>query len=158
MLRKSGFVLFAILILASVFAFTFSSHAQSVGAGQRTRSRITEAVDEAKLTTLHGNTRSEANALNDRGLVPDDMPMEHMLLQLRRSPEQEQALQQFVDELYSPGSPNYHQWLTAQEFGQNFGGRKTLAPSPAGSADTGLRLTSSILAPRLWIFLARQAR
>ncbi len=44
-----------------------------------------------------------------------------MLLQLQRSPEQELALRQFLDELQTPGSPNYHKWLTAQEFGDRFG-------------------------------------
>ena len=44
-----------------------------------------------------------------------------MLLQLRRSPEQEQALQRFIDELQTKGSPKFHQWITAQEFGARFG-------------------------------------
>src|SRR5260370_26255813 len=44
-----------------------------------------------------------------------------MLLQLKRSPEQEKALQQFIDELHTKGSPDFHQWLTAQEFGERFG-------------------------------------
>ena len=48
-------------------------------------------------------------------------PLEHMLLQLRRSPEQEQALQQFIDELHTKGSPKYHRWVTAQKFGETFG-------------------------------------
>ena len=47
--------------------------------------------------------------------------MEHMLLQLKRSPEQELAVQKFIDELQTIGSPNYHHWLTPQEFGQRFG-------------------------------------
>ncbi|HYL96676.1 MAG TPA: protease pro-enzyme activation domain-containing protein [Terriglobales bacterium] len=47
-----------------------------------------------------------------------------MLLQLKRSPEQEQALQQFIDELHTKGSPNFHHWLTAQEFGERFGTAK----------------------------------
>jgi len=44
-----------------------------------------------------------------------------MLLQLKRSSEQEKALQQFIDELQTKGSPNFHHWLTAQEFGARFG-------------------------------------
>ena len=59
--------------------------------------------------------------MNDRGAVADDFQMEHMLLQLQRPPEQEQALKQFIDQLHDPGSPNFHQWLTAQEFGERFG-------------------------------------
>ena len=44
-----------------------------------------------------------------------------MFLQLRRSPEQERALDQLIDQLHDPTSPNFHHWLTAQEFGQRYG-------------------------------------
>ena len=82
---------------------------------------ITQSVDESKLVTLAGNTRPEANAKFDRGAVADSFPMEHMLLQLKRSPEQERELRRFIDELTDSSSPNFHQWLTAKEFGERFG-------------------------------------
>ena len=82
---------------------------------------ITQNVDESKLATLGGNTPPEANQKNDRGLVADNLPMEHMMLQLRRSPEQERELRQLIEELTDSSSPNYHHWLTAKEFGQRFG-------------------------------------
>ena len=73
-----------------------------------------------KQVTLSGNTRPEATPEHDRGKVPDDYPMEHMLLQLsvRRN---KQALQQYLEELHTKGSPNFQRWLTAQEFGERFG-------------------------------------
>jgi subtilase family serine protease len=70
---------------------------------------------------LEGNTHPEAQPANDRGAVANDFAMDHVLLQLKRSPEQEQALQQLIDELHTNGSPNFHHWLTAQEFGERFG-------------------------------------
>src|SRR5579862_6742317 len=76
--------------------------------GNVSRRLITQAIDEGRLTTLHGNTRSEANSLNDRGVVPVTFRMEHMLLQLKRSPEQEAALQNFTAEQNEPESANYH--------------------------------------------------
>src|SRR5579862_6325984 len=82
---------------------------------------ITQGIDEANRVTLRGSTRPEATAANDRGALANDFPMEHMLLQLQRSTEQEQALRQFLDELQKPGSANYHKWLSAQEFGEQFG-------------------------------------
>ena len=89
--------------------------------GQPSRPRIVDRVDENNLYRLTGNTRPEANAANDHGLVADDLPMDHMLLQLRRPPEQEQAIQQFIDQLHDPQSPNFHQWLTAGQIGQAYG-------------------------------------
>jgi subtilase family serine protease len=122
MFRKIGFASFSVSILAFVFSFNFASHVEAaVNAGQPKRALITQEIDESRPVTLKGNTRPEANAVNDRGAVAEDFQMEHILLQLRRSPEQEQALEQFIDQLHTPGSPNFHRWLTAQEFGEKFG-------------------------------------
>ena len=109
-------------MLAFAFSFSFASSVQgAVNTGQRTRALITQEIDESRLVTLKGNTRPEANAMNDRGAVADDFQMEHMLLQFRRPPEQEQALKEFIDQLHDPASPNFHRWLSAQEFGAKFG-------------------------------------
>ena len=71
--------------------------------------------------TLTGNTRPQATAANDRGPVGEDFRMDHMLLQLQRSPEQEQALERLIDSQQDRNSANYHKWLTAEQFGKQFG-------------------------------------
>jgi hypothetical protein len=43
------------------------------------------------------------------------------MLLLRRSPEQEVALRQLLDNQQVKSSPRYHQWLTPEDFGQQFG-------------------------------------
>jgi subtilase family serine protease len=90
-------------------------------AGAAVRPLITGPVVEAELATLAGNIRPEANAENDRGAVADEVPLEHMLLQLRRADEQEEALAALIDQLHDRASPNFHQWLNAGEFGARFG-------------------------------------
>jgi subtilase family serine protease len=87
----------------------------------RSRATITQPVDENALYRLAGNTRSQANARNDAGRVADDLSMDHMLLQLKRPPEQEEAFTQLIESQQNPSSPNYRQWLTASEIGKNFG-------------------------------------
>src|ERR1700690_3119986 len=84
-------------------------------------SRITQAVDEANLTLLKGNTYYLARAKYDHGAAPSSLPMARMLLVLQRSPQQESALEQLLDQQQDQSSPNYHQWLTPQQFGQQFG-------------------------------------
>jgi hypothetical protein len=84
-------------------------------------SRITQAVDEANLTLLKGNTYYLARAEYDHGAAPSSLPMARMLLVLQRSPQQESALEQLLDQQQDQSSPNYHQWLTPQQFGQQFG-------------------------------------
>src|SRR5437016_4806368 len=96
------------------------AHAQ-VRPGGHAPARITQRVDERNLFVLQGSTHREIDRDNDLGDVDDDLPMTHILLQLRRSPEQERELQQFIDELHTEGSPNFHRWISATEFGQRFG-------------------------------------
>ncbi len=83
--------------------------------------RIIAAIDEANLVRIPNNVVKAFNAANDRGVVADDFPLEHLQLQLRRSPAQEQAVEQFVDALHDPRSPEFHKWLSAAEFGARFG-------------------------------------
>jgi len=82
---------------------------------------IRERIDESRLQRLAGNTRPEATAANDAGAVPETLAMEHMLLQLKRSPAQEQAAQTLIDALHDPKSPHYHQWLAPAQYGQTYG-------------------------------------
>src|SRR5579859_3297199 len=85
-------------------------------AAQGRTPQITHKIDENRTHRLAGNTRPEATAANDRGAVEDNFAMEHMLLQLKRSPEQDQALDQYIDALHNPQSAQYRKWLTAEEF------------------------------------------
>jgi subtilase family serine protease len=90
--------------------------------GSLTASRaISGQLDESKLHVLGGNTRPQANAANDLGRVADDFAMDHMLLELERPAAQKQELDAFIGELHDPASPNFHKWLTAEEFGARFG-------------------------------------
>jgi len=82
---------------------------------------LTHTINENTIVTLRGNTRPEAITGNDRGRVADDFRIDHMFLQLRRPPEQQHELEKFLAELLDPKSPNFHKWLTAQQFGEQFG-------------------------------------
>ena len=85
------------------------------------REVITQPINNSQLATLTGNTRPDLNVLNDLGRVNPDLQLNHMLLLLQRSPEQEAALEQFIEEQHNPKSPLFHQWIQAAEFGQRFG-------------------------------------
>ena len=118
--RRMGFASFFLGIVGLAFS-SYLANAQEIDSGQHSRALISQRIDESKRVPLVGNTRPEANARNDRGEVARDFLMEHMLLQLKRPPEQEQALQEFIDEQQTKGSPNFHRWISAQEFGERFG-------------------------------------
>ena len=85
------------------------------------RRLITQPVDEARLTVLKGNTHPLARSAFDQGTAPASLPMQRMLLVLKRSPEQESALRKLLDDQQDKASPNYHKWLTPEQFGKQFG-------------------------------------
>src|SRR5215467_3753307 len=109
-----------LLTTLSLFNFPLTTKAQGTS-GLHARPLVIQQIDENRRVFLRGNTRPEANFSNDRGPVADTLRLEHMLLQLNRPAEQEEALQQFLSELQTQGSPNFHNWITAQEFGERFG-------------------------------------
>jgi hypothetical protein len=91
-------------------------------ASQEQKRLITEKIDETKLVTLGGNTTpAAACAENDRGAVPDEYRFEHMMLLLKRDPESEARLNQQIDAMHDPASPQFHHWMTAQQFGTTYG-------------------------------------
>ncbi len=82
---------------------------------------IKTAIDDKQLTAVARTTHPSARKEFDQGIAPPSLPMERMLLVLKRSREQQAALTQFLDELQQPWSVNYHKWLTPQQFGERFG-------------------------------------
>lgn len=117
-MHKSGYFFFLPMALALGFAIASPAHGK---AAESARALIREKPDEHRLVTLAANTHPQAKPANDRGRVADDLPMDHLLLQLKRPQEREQALEQFIDRLHTPGSADYRQWLTAVQFGERFG-------------------------------------
>jgi len=88
---------------------------------QRPEARIAGSVNGGELQILRGNVHPLARAEFDQGTAPADLPMEHMLLVLTRTPAQEAALQTLLREQQDSTSAQYHHWLTPQEFGSRFG-------------------------------------
>ncbi len=103
-----------------VASFCFVS---SLGLAQQVspRSLITQPLIESQLTTLRGNVHPLAQPQFDIGVAPPDMPLNRMLLVLKRSPEQEHALHGLLDDQQDKTSARYHKWLTPDEFGAQFG-------------------------------------
>ncbi len=85
------------------------------------RQIIGAKIDESRSVTLYGNTRPEVKVATDLGPVDDGMPLEHMLLQLKRAPENQAAFDKYTAELTERTSPNYHKWLTAEQIGTRYG-------------------------------------
>jgi len=112
-------------LLATLVVVAFSTSAfaaVTTGGSHSARPLITGKINNNQLVTLPGNTHpATRNPELDRGAVADDLPMKGILLQLKRSPEQERALAILMDQLHTPGNANYHKWLTEQQYDEAFG-------------------------------------
>ncbi len=110
-------------MLAALTFFASGPIAKAAPIADQTAPRplITLPIDDSRMVTLPGNLRSEATAANDLGEVAEDLPLEHMLLELKRSPERQAAFDSYTAELTERTSPNYHKWLTPEQIGSRYG-------------------------------------
>lgn len=83
--------------------------------------RIVQGIDDSQLVMLKGNVTALAQPRFDRGQADPAMQMTSIRLVLSRSQEQEAALEQFMAQQLDKSSPNYHHWLTPQQFGTLYG-------------------------------------
>jgi hypothetical protein len=106
-----SFLLFTIFL-----GVACAAQAQSAG-----RPLISQTIDESSLVTLRGNVHPLAKPRFDRGPAPDSMPLQRLVIVLKRSPQQERALQQYLDSLQDKNSPHFHRFLTPGDFGRLYG-------------------------------------
>jgi len=121
-LRNSLFLLAVILALPA-FRAAAQTAPDSAPAAQAAAipARITQAIDETQLVRLRGDVHPLARPEFDQGAVSPDLPMQRMLLVLKRGVEQESALAQLMVDQHNVASPHYHKWLTPEQFGAQFG-------------------------------------
>jgi pro-kumamolisin-like protein/Big-like domain-containing protein len=113
--------LLALLVLLVAFPAQGQSDLSTSTPARNIHPLITKPLDESQRVVLKGNTHRLARPLYDRGAAPGNLPMDRMLLVLKRSVEQDTALHQLLDSQHDKASPNYHKWLTPDEFGKQFG-------------------------------------
>ncbi|HWY76609.1 MAG TPA: protease pro-enzyme activation domain-containing protein, partial [Verrucomicrobiae bacterium] len=77
-------------------------------------------IDETSLQTLRGNTHPLPKLGYDQGIVESAQPMRVKLF-LRMSTNQQTALGTLLARQQERGSPDYHRWITPEEFGSRFG-------------------------------------
>jgi Pro-kumamolisin, activation domain/Bacterial Ig-like domain (group 3) len=87
---------------------------------QQPQARIT-AIDSSARATLVGSRPAAAHSANDTGRMSPSAKLEGVTVVFSRSQAQEAALQALLTAQQTPGSPQYHQWLTPDQFGTQFG-------------------------------------
>jgi uncharacterized protein (TIGR03437 family) len=79
------------------------------------------SAQPAARTVLQGHIHPLARAENDRGRVSPALQLSYVTLTLAQSASQQAGLNQLLAEQQTPGSPNYHRWITPEEYAQRFG-------------------------------------
>ena len=85
------------------------------------RPRITQPVNENRLAVLQGHTHPLARPQFDQGLVDPAFKLERISLMFQPTAEQQAALDSLLLQQQDPSSPNFHKWLTPEEYGGRFG-------------------------------------
>lgn len=106
-----------VIIAAAASLITLSLRAQTSTAAPR----ISGPVNESSLIALKGNVTPLARAQFDQGEAPPAAELRSMRLVLSSSLEQTAALDKLMAEQLDKSSPNYHKWLTPEQFGKLYG-------------------------------------
>jgi uncharacterized protein (TIGR03437 family) len=79
--------------------------------------RIAAVVDNQSTAVLKSSSRRNLRVEDDRGPVDPDMPVTYATLYLQPAA----GLEEFLADQQNPSSPNFHHWLTPEQFGDRFG-------------------------------------
>src|SRR5579871_599522 len=118
---KRSATIFVALIFAAMGAQAQDNARPAPQSGSLARSRITQRVDNSQRTVVSGHMHREARPENDRGRVSPALNLSYVTLMLSPSDSQQADLEQLLAEQQMPGSPNFHRWITPEEYAQRFG-------------------------------------
>jgi subtilase family serine protease len=104
----------AVAVILLVIASAFGSSAE-------TTARIAQSVDSRRMVSLKGNVHPLPRTAVDQGVLDPSAMLDRVTIVFQRTPEQQQALDQLLQDQQNPKSPMFHKWLTPTEFGAKFG-------------------------------------
>ncbi|HUA16285.1 MAG TPA: S53 family peptidase [Verrucomicrobiae bacterium] len=103
--------LLAVVVVTSLFSLSYAA----------TSDRIGGELNNGQTVTLRGNVHRKAQAQYDLGLADPAIRFASMTLLTVPTPAQQKALTQLLTEQQDPKSPNFHHWLTPEQFADRFG-------------------------------------
>ncbi len=104
----------------SVFFCVFSILILATFASAQVRNRITRNLAGDQSVAVMG-AHPMARPDLDQGRVSGGMRISRAALVFRLAPDQQGALDKLLEEQQEPDSPNYHKWLTPEQYAARFG-------------------------------------
>ena len=83
--------------------------------------RIDHVIDESRRTEIKDHLHPALRESRDMGAADPALRADRLTLILRASPAQEADLEQYLQNLQTPGHPDFHRWLTPNAFASRFG-------------------------------------
>ncbi len=83
--------------------------------------RITAQISNSQITTLRGSLHPFARPENDAGRMPSGSRLSGISIYFNRSAAQQADLEALLAAQQDPSSPQYHHWLTPDQFAARFG-------------------------------------
>ena len=90
-------------------------------AAQKPETRIVAPIDNLVRTTLQNSHSSLATAANDAGQMPVSTQLQGVSICLSKTAAQQAAIDSLIAAQQNPASPQYHQWLSPDEYAAQFG-------------------------------------
>jgi len=82
--------------------------------------RIVREIDASR-ATIKGNLSPLARAKYDQGEVQSSLQLSHITMMFSMTKGQQAELDALLKQQQDRNSPNYHHWLTSEEYGKRFG-------------------------------------
>ena len=83
--------------------------------------RISAPIDARRTVVLKGHIHPMAQPRFDQGPVDPAFRVGYVTLMLKKTDAQQAALEQLLQQQQDPASPNYHDWLTPEQYADRFG-------------------------------------
>ncbi len=90
-------------------------------AAQTPAARIRSEINNVAVTPLKASQQQLGSIQFDAGRMPSDARLTGMSIVFNRSAAQEADLQSLIAAQQDPHSPQYHQWLSPEQYGARFG-------------------------------------
>jgi uncharacterized protein (TIGR03437 family) len=84
-------------------------------------SRIKAAIDPARTVALRGSVHALARPQDEIGLADPGRTLNRISIQFKPDPEQQAELDKLLADQQDTSSPEFHAWLTPEQFGDRFG-------------------------------------
>src|ERR1700687_213501 len=120
--------------------------------------RVTARIDNRRTVELTRHMHSKAQTQYDQGVVEDTFSLPSITLHFKLSADQQQNLSRLLSDQQNPSSPQFHKWLTPEQYADQFGASSSdMAKIMAWLQSQGFNVVSTARS-RTWIAASGTAR